>query len=123
MDRLTETRAVIAILDGYTAATRARDVAALKALFHEGAVMSGYLGPDLLVGSPQPFYDFLAGNEVSPDYDSAVLSVTVTGATARAVVAESHLFDMSFVNDFHLVKGPEGWAIVSKLFHADPPAA
>ncbi|MGR3469296.1 MAG: nuclear transport factor 2 family protein [Shimia sp.] len=122
MSRTTDPAAVREILDAYTTATRARDVEALKAVFHENAVMSGYLGPDLLVGSPQPFFDFLAGNEVAPDYTSQVLGIEVTGNIAVATVAEDNLFGMSFVNHFHLVKGNGGWTITSKLFHHDAPA-
>ncbi|QBF29754.1 nuclear transport factor 2 family protein [Thalassococcus sp. S3] len=121
VDRITEAVAVAQVATAYTVATRNRDVAGLKQLFHENAVMSGYLGPDLMVGGPEPFYDHLSANEVSPDYQSALLSVEVTGMTACARVAESNLFGMSFVNDFHFVKTKDGWLITSKLFHADPP--
>ncbi|MGR3492999.1 MAG: nuclear transport factor 2 family protein [Shimia sp.] len=121
MSRTKDPAAVQEILDAYTTATRARDVDGLRAVFHDNAVMSGYLGPDLLVGSPQPFFDFLAGNEVAPDYASHTLSIDVTGQTASATVVEDNLFGMSFVNHFHLVKDENGWSITSKLFHHDAP--
>ena len=120
MDRVTDATAVHTVMTEYAEATRARSVERLSALFHPQAVMTGYLGPDLLVGGPGPFYDALAANEVSPAYRGMVLSVSVTGDTARAVVAEQNLFGMAFVNDFHLVRTADGWRIVSKLFHAEP---
>lgn len=120
MDRISDAQAVHAVMQDYAEATRARSVERLAALFHPGAVMSGYLGPELQVGGPEPFFDALRANEVSPEYRGMVLSVSVTGDTARAVVAEQALFGMAFVNDFHLIRMAEGWRIVSKLFHAEP---
>lgn len=122
MSRTDDAAAVAAVMDEYEAGTRNRDTARLKAIFHDDAVMSGYLGPTLLVGGPEPFYDHLEANEVAPDYASRTVRVDVTGATALARTVEDNLFGMSFVNDFHLVRGQDGWKIVSKLFLHDAPA-
>ncbi|MEL6801006.1 MAG: hypothetical protein AAFO80_14090 [Pseudomonadota bacterium] len=45
-----------AAVEAYIEGTRTRDVALLKTVFADGAVMTGYLGPDLLHGGPEPFY-------------------------------------------------------------------
>lgn len=120
MSRTADTRAILAVLETYTEGARLRDVAALRSIFHPQAVMVGYLGPDLLMGGPEPFFDAIAANEVAPDYASAVVSVQVTGATATATVIEDNLFGLSFVDAFHLIRQPDGrWLITSKLFHHD----
>lgn len=121
MNRTDEAAAVAAVMAEYEAGTRHRDVARLKAIFHPDAVMSGYLGPNLVVGAPQPFYDHLEANEVSASYTAATTLVSVIGATASAKVVEDDLFGLSFVNMFHLVKQDGAWRIVSKLFHHDAP--
>lgn len=121
MSRTGDAAEVEAVLRAYEEGTRARDPEALRRVFHEGAVMSGWLGPDFLVGGPEPFYDALAAQEVGPGYAARVTAIDVVGATARARTVEDGLFGLSFVNEFHLARGPEGWRIVSKLFHHDPP--
>ena len=121
MNRTEDTNAAAAVLDAYITGTRTRDVALLKSIFAEGALMTGYLGPNLLTGGPKPFYEALEANEVGPDYAARVSHVEVTGATACGRIIEDNLLGMSFVNDFHLVKGSDGWKIVSKLFHHDAP--
>ena len=51
----------------YVDATYRGDVGALRACFHESAVMSGYLGEELLTGSPEPFFnDIAAARRWSP---------------------------------------------------------
>ncbi|MEM1159873.1 MAG: nuclear transport factor 2 family protein [Pseudomonadota bacterium] len=121
MNRTTDANAVAAVMDAYEAGTRNRDVAMLKGAFHENALMSGYLGPNLLVGGPEPFYAHLEGNEVEDGYAARTVHIDVNGNAASARVVEDNLWGMSFVNDFHLVKGEGGWKIVSKLFHHDAP--
>ena len=81
--------------------------------------MSGYLGPNKLIGSIQPFLDHLDANEHGPGYTHELVSVSVTGRTAIARIVEDNLYGMSFVNDFHLINEDGTWLIVSKLFHHD----
>lgn len=108
---------VRAVIDAYAEGTRTRDVGKLRECFADGAVMSGWLGPDLLVGGPEPFYGALEANEVGPDYRSEVTEMRVEGPIAWAETREENLLGMSFVNRFHLVRGADDrWRIVSKLF-------
>ncbi|GIT91534.1 hypothetical protein JANAI62_19910 [Jannaschia pagri] len=109
--------AIRSVLDRYTEGTRTRDIDTLKGVFHPQAIMSGWLGPDYLMGGPQPFFDALAANEVGPDYASQVESVTEDGPIATAVVAEQNLLGLSFTNHFHLTRQPDDtWLITAKLF-------
>ena len=81
--------------------------------------MSGYLGPNKMVGSPQPFYDHLTANDHGPGYVAKITNVLITGRTAIARLEEDNLYGMHFVNDFHLLNEDGRWSIVSKLFHHD----
>lgn len=123
MNRTAEATAVAAIMDAYIDGTRTRNTLKLKAIFHETAVMCGYLGDDLLAGTPEPFYEAIENNEIAPNYAARIVHIDVIGDTARARIIEDNLLGMSFVNDFHLVNGLEGWMIVSKLFHHDAPGS
>ncbi|MEO0691740.1 MAG: nuclear transport factor 2 family protein [Pseudomonadota bacterium] len=106
-----------AAVEAYIEGTRTRDVALLKTVFADGAVMTGYLGPDLLHGGPEPFYGALEANEVGDDYAATIVDVTETGAIATGQLAEDNLLGLSFLNHFQLVHLPEGgWKISAKLF-------
>ena len=105
------------VIDAYARGTRSRDVALLKTLFHPEAVMTGWMGPDLLHGGPDPFYAALEANEVGDDYSSETHALIVTDKIASAVTKEQNLLGMSFTNHFHMVQLADGtWRITSKLF-------
>ncbi len=119
MDRTHQATAVEAVIKEYIAGTVERDVERLQAIFHPNAVMSGYLGPNKLIGTPAPFFAHLQANEHGPGYRSKITHIQVTGRTASATLLEENLYGMSFVNEFHLLDDDGRWTIVSKLFHHD----
>lgn len=119
MNRIDDTLAVKEVVGNYIEGTATSDPDLLRSLFHETAVMSGYLGPDMLVGSPEPFYQAIAARKVGPDYKGEITEVSVIGRTATATVVEDNLYDLSFVNTFHLLNVDGAWTITSKLFHHD----
>ena len=68
MKRIEEFNLVREVIERYVQGTRTGNVEILKQVFHPNAVMSGYLGPDLLIGSTQPFYDHVTSNPVESEY-------------------------------------------------------
>lgn len=105
------------VIEAYITGTRTRDTALLKEIFHEDAVMTGWLGPDLLVGGPEPFYGALEANEVGDDYTGDITALEHTGSIATATIEETNLLGLSFTNLFHMVRLADGsWRITSKLF-------
>ncbi|CAB9499337.1 expressed unknown protein [Seminavis robusta] len=109
--------AVRKVAEAYEAGTRARDIDALKAVFAPEASMSGWLGDQMLCGSPQPYFDFVAANEVADDYTAEIVSVTVNGKIAFVETKESNLFGMEFSNYLHLLQYEDNsWKITAKLF-------
>ena len=114
---MSDETAVRSVIDRYTEGTRLRDLNMLKSVFHDAAMMSGWLGPNMLVGSPAPFFEFVEKNEVAPDYTSQTTEVWVDGNIATVETREQNLFGMPFVNRFQLVKQGDGtWTITAKLF-------
>ena len=110
------TESAQSVIDAYIEGTRTRDVGLLKAVFAEGAVMVGWLGPDLLTGGPEPFYGALEANEVGDDY-AARSTVEVTERIATATIEEQNLLGMNFTNHFQIVQLADGsWRIAAKLF-------
>ncbi len=48
--------AIRKVIDNYITGTFKADIVSLQACFHPKAVMNGYLGDDLLLGGPEPFF-------------------------------------------------------------------
>ncbi len=113
---------VLAVMRRYTDAAFKGDADGLRACFHPDAVMSGLLGDQLLMGSPEPFFADIGGRpsmeSTGAPYTPTVVSVDVLGRVASVRIDETGFFGaMSFANWFHLLKGDDGaWRIVSKAF-------
>ncbi|MEM9524639.1 MAG: nuclear transport factor 2 family protein [Pseudomonadota bacterium] len=109
-----------AVIEAYAQGTRMRDTALLKSIFHEKAVMTGWLGPDFLCGGPEPFYAALEANDVGEEYTCETVHVTVHGKIATAQTSERNLFGLSFTNYFHMAELPDAtWCLTSKPFRHD----
>ena len=109
-----------AVIEAYAVGTRTCDVALLKEIFDDNAVMVGWLGPDFLNGGPEPFFGAREANDVGDDYTSETLHVTVAGKVATAETRETNLLGLSFNNYFQLAQRPDGtWRLISKLFRHD----
>ncbi|WP_299151686.1 nuclear transport factor 2 family protein [uncultured Tateyamaria sp.] len=106
-----------AVVNAYIEGTATRNTDLLKSIFAENALMVGWLGPDLLHGGPEPFYDALEANEVGDDYSAEIIRIDITHPIAVAEISERNLLGMSFTNHFHLIHtDADGWKISSKLF-------
>jgi ketosteroid isomerase-like protein len=118
-DTIQDVRDVVA---RYVDAVYTGDVAVLKECFHPAAVMSGYLGDELLVGGPERFFEDIASTpsmeSTGAPYSAETVSVEVAGDAASVRLDETGFFgSLSFSNWFHLIRGEDGeWRIVSKLF-------
>ena len=113
--------AVRAVMERYVEAVFQADVETIRELFHPGAFMSGYLGGDLLVGTPEPFLADIGGRPsmaaTSAPYRAVISRVETCGRAAVATVTESGFFgSVDFVNYFTLLEIEGEWKIVSKTF-------
>jgi hypothetical protein len=125
-DETQDLRGVREVVDRYIDATYRGDAEALRSCFHESAVMSGYLGEELLTGGPERFFQDIASTpsmeSTGAPYVAETTSLEVVGSAASVRVDETGFFGrFAFSNWFHLVKGEDGaWLIVSKLFAGRP---
>jgi len=122
---LDDIAAVRDIMRRYTEGTWTADEAMLRGIFHEKAIMNGFVGKHAMLGSPQPFFDDMAKlaaagtsfRDKGLAYSSEVTEVRVYGQTATALVREEgYAGSLGFADAFHLVKVEGRWWIVSKLF-------
>ena len=112
---------VRAVMERYTDAVYRADIEALKEVFHPAAFMGGYLGDDLLLGDPAPFFADLEEHpsmaETQAPYQAEIVSVQVDGRIAVATVRETGFFGtVSFINHFTLLLEEGDWRILSKTF-------
>jgi len=123
-DRAAEV-AVRAVLDAYTRAIYEADVETLSGCFHPAAVMNGYLGDKLLVGTPEPFLADVGGHPAmagsDAPFETEYTAIKVSGRTATATLEENGFLGSGhFVNYFHLLLDAGQWKIVSKTFESLP---
>lgn len=108
------------VIQDYIDGTYEADVEKLKAVFHEKAIMTGYLGDELLIGGPEGFFEDIASQpsmkEQNVEYKAEILALTETGKIADAVVRETGFRGTTaFEDHFHLIFDGE-WKIISKTF-------
>ena len=118
---IDDVAAVRAVVERYVDATRRADIEQLRATFHPGAFMAGYLGDDLLVGTPEPFFADVGSRpsmaETGAPYHAEITSIQVAGRAAAVTLEEDGFFGaFRFVNYFHLLKVDGEWEIVGKTF-------
>mmetsp|Transcript_27434 Transcript_27434/g.55450 ORF Transcript_27434/g.55450 Transcript_27434/m.55450 type:complete len:288 (-) Transcript_27434:226-1089(-) len=122
---LADVAGVRAIMEKYVEGTWTADLALVKSIFHESAVMNGYVGKHAMLGTPQPFYDEMAKLASKGEsfkarglpYKGEIVTVHVYGQTAEAVVQErGYAGTLAFTDAFHLIKIDGEWKILSKLF-------
>lgn len=112
---------VLKTIQDYRDGTYTADTELLKSVFHEKAVMNGYLGPDLVLADPSVFIADIGGapsmKSAGDPYELMIDEVFVEGNTASVVVTETGFRgDGKLVDCFHLLKVDGSWRIISKLF-------
>ena len=117
----SEEQAVRKVVQQYIDGTYHGDVKALRDCFHPSAVMNGYLQDQLLIGSPEPFFENMENNpsmaEAGAPYKAEITFVDVVGNVASVTIKETGFAGtMAFTDYFHLIKGQDGWKIFSKTF-------
>lgn len=113
--------AVKRLMDDYFTAVYQADVRKLKTIFHEKAAMYGCLGPNILAGTPQPFYNDLNSQpsmaESSTDCRAVIKQLDVCGSIAKVTLYVDGFYGSATVqDDFHLLKENNEWRIVCKTF-------
>jgi ketosteroid isomerase-like protein len=117
----SEEAAVREVVQQYIDGTYQGDVKALRDCFHPKAVMNGYLGDQLLVGGPEPFFKNMekapSMAEGGVPYQGKITSLDVVGNVASVTIKETGFGGaMDFTDYFHLLKDEGKWKIISKTF-------
>jgi hypothetical protein len=121
MNNHNETAAIKKVIDDYKDGTYNADIESLKGVFHEKAVMNGYLGPDLVLGDPSAFIaDIGSAPSMASGgdpYQAEIESIHIEGNAASVILSETGFRGKGVLVDFfHLIKADGKWQIISKLF-------
>ena len=113
--------AVKNVMDQYFQAVYQGDIATLKELFHPKASMNGFLGQDLLIGTPEAFFAVLQSKpsmaSQNTDCRCVLKSLQVTGKIASVVLFVDGFFGAATIEDhFHLLEVDGKWRILCKTF-------
>ena len=112
-----------AVIQEYVNACTVRSVERLRAIFHENALMSGYMMGEYISGSPEPF--FQAVENPPPDlpegieYEGNITTVEISGSIASITLKEAGFMGLNFTDYFHLTKVNDEWKIISKTFNQE----
>ena len=119
MNDPSEIEAVRAVIERYIEGSKG-DVEILRSAFHPDATMTGYLAGNLMLGTPEPFFDVVKSavtSESASSYKAEIRSIEVVGRAATATLVESGFLGSDFTDFFQLIHDDEGWRIISKTFH------
>jgi len=109
------------IMQKYIEATYKADIPLLESIFHKDAHMTGYLGEQLIIGTPKSFIEDMASQpsmkEKGDPYKAEITSLSVTGRIADTVVFETGFWGMIIIeNHFNLIFEDDKWQIISMNF-------
>ena len=118
-----DTTGVRDVMERYIDATYRADVEALRSLFHPEASMTGYLGGELIMGGPEPFFADIGGRpsmaEAGDPYRGEIVAMHASGHVASAVIEQSGFFGAGYFVDYFQLLAIDGkWLIVSKTFES-----
>jgi len=114
-------KAVREVIQKYIDGTYTANIPMLESVFHEKAVMNGYLGTNLITASPSPFIEDIASapsmKSNNDPFEAEITSIQIEGNTASVALYETGFRgETALVDFFHLIRVGEKWLIVSKLF-------
>ena len=92
----------------------------MKAAFHSGATIHGYVGDDLFAGPIQQLFDWNDQNGPATELQSRITSIDVAGTIATVRLELDNWTGHKFTDMFTLLKTEGEWKIISKVFYLHP---
>lgn len=121
MEHYSDYEKIEALIRDYFDAVGNADIARLKTIFHEKASMNGYLGSDMVIGTPEIFFADLSSKpsmkSEGTDCRMVIKHIHVCGNIADASIFVDNFFGAFPIQDyFHLLKVDGEWKILCKTF-------
>ena len=120
---MTDEQAIHSCIERYYTALHTSDPTALDELFHNNAMIVGYLPDGLHQMTREEFTSFVGSQQPPPSESGAekvleIISCDVSGNTAGVRIRELYL-GMSFIDTLAMLKVDGRWVIYNKLFHVE----
>lgn len=117
---MSDDEAIRAVIRKYYEGARDGNLALVQSVFHPKALMSGYLQGQLLVGTPEPFFEAVrtapAPAKSGEPYRFEIVRLDLAGPIAAVTIEEGPYLGMQFTEFMHLIEADDRWQIVSKTF-------
>ncbi|MBO0477421.1 nuclear transport factor 2 family protein [Vagococcus sp. DIV0080] len=107
------------VIDQYRTSVFSGDEKLLRKVFHPNAQMNGYMNSQLVLGTPELFFEEIGSKPAMKEpFKATITYLKVTGRIANVVLYATGFYGDGVVEDhFQLLKGPNGhWKIISKCF-------
>ena len=118
-DNTDKLYAAAKVVETYFKATYQGDMSAVRAVFHETATITGFLGDEFVVFSVDEFIALLSGREApaakNEPYDKRIIAVDVSERIAT-VKTYNLVGDTYFTDKINLALFNGQWKIINKLF-------
>jgi len=120
---MSDEKAIKNCVESYYESLYTSDAEGVREVFHENAMIAGYLPDGLVQMTVDQFAEFVGAQQPSPSASNApkmleIVSCEYAGATAAVLLRESYL-GMDFFDTFSLLKVDDRWKIYNKLFHVE----
>ncbi len=92
----------------------------MRPVFHEGATIYGYIGPDLFGGPIEGLFEWNDGNGGAADLRPSIANIDIEGSIATVRLELDNWTGHRFTDMFTLLKTDGEWKIISKVFYLHP---
>lgn len=117
---VSEYDAIAATVQRYVEGGRTGRTDEMKAAFHPGATIYGYIGAELFGGPIQMLFDWNEQNGPATGLQSRLAAIDITGTIATARLELDNWTGHKFTDMFTLLKLDGEWKIISKVFYLHP---
>ena len=114
---LSDYDAISKTVQTYIAAGKSGLGADMKAAFHEGATIFGYVGNDLFAGPIQQLFDWNDQNGPATELQGRIASIDIFETVAAVRLELDNWTGHRFTDLFTLLKVDGEWKIINKVFH------
>ncbi len=116
-DNQKDIEAISSVIQIYVEGGHKGDASIMKRAFRESATIHGYIGGNLLAGSIQILFDWVAENPPATELKSAIVNIDLANTIATARLESTGWLGNRFTDQFTLLKENGVWTITSKVFH------
>ena len=117
---VSERDAIAETVRRYVEGGRSGRGADMRAAFHPGATIFGYIGGELFSGPIQKLFDWNDQNGPATELQSRLAGVDIEGTIATARLELDDWTGHKFTDMFTLLKTDGEWKIISKVFYLHP---